>query len=137
MSKSTARILIVDDSPTVVRFVQTTLKADGHHVTSLDNFIQLAAVIRNDPPDLILLDLNIPALSGLTMGSMVRKYEDGTIPIIIYSSQDEEEMRRAAEELGAVAVLKKTNAPEALRTAVKDALRLARRSLAPRGLGRR
>lgn len=129
-----ARILIVDDSPTVVRFVERTLRMDGHDVSSLDSFIQLAAVVRDEPPDLILLDLNIPALSGLSMGGMVRKYQSSPIPIIIYSSQDEEEMRSAATELGAVAVLKKTLAPETLRAVVQDALRDASRAAAPRGV---
>lgn len=120
-----SRILVVDDSPTVVRFVELALRADGHDVRSLDSFIQLGAVVRDDPPDLILLDLNIPALSGLSMGNLVRKYERAPIPIIIYSSQEESTMRSAAAELGAVSVLKKTLAPDALREAVNDALAMA------------
>ncbi len=118
-----ARILIVDDSPTVVRFAEWALRVDGHEVTSLDSFIQLAAVVRDNPPDLILLDLNMPALSGLSMGGMVRKYETIPVPIVIYSSQEEDEMWRAAIALGAVSVLKKTLSPEGLRAAVKNALR--------------
>ncbi len=120
-----ARVLIIDDSPTVIRFVQMALAQDGHDVRALDSFIQLAAVIREDPPDLVLLDLNIPALSGLTMGTLVRKYQSRQVPIIIYSSQGDLEMQKAAQALGAVAVLQKGADATALRLYVKSALGLA------------
>lgn len=118
-----ARVLIIDDSPTVIHFVRAALSKDGHDTQVLDSFIRLAAVVREDPPDLILLDLNIPALSGLTMGSLVRKYEQRKVPIIIYSSQGETEMEDAARALGAVSVLRKGADASALRLSVKNALR--------------
>lgn len=117
-----ARILVIDDSPTVVHFVRLALAADGHDVKALDSFIQLAAIVRDDPPDLVLLDLNIPALSGLSMGGLVRKYEQGKTRIVIYSSRPVEELRQAARELKAVAVLRKSSNTAELRSVVKDAL---------------
>jgi len=117
-----ARILVIDDSATVIHFVRSALSEDGHVVSSLESFIHLAGVIRGDAPDLVLLDLNIPALSGLSMGNLVRKYEQRSIPIVIYSSRPAGEMQLAARELRAVSVLRKGSDPNELRNAVNGAL---------------
>jgi two-component system, OmpR family, response regulator len=113
-----ARILVVDDSPTVIQFIRSSLRSDGHEVEALDSFINLAFIVRNSPPDLVILDLNIPALSGLSMGNILRKYETRRIPIVIYSSRGEAEMRSAAKELSAAAVIPKSSRSDELRAEV-------------------
>jgi len=118
-----ARVLVVDDSPLVVRFVEHTLAADGHEVQALDSFVRLAATVREDPPDLILLDLNIPALSGVIMGKLVRSYQARDIPIIVYSSEAPAKLQAAALEVGAHSYLQKSDDAGALRRTVDQVLR--------------
>jgi DNA-binding response OmpR family regulator len=121
-----ARILVVDDSPTVIHFVRGALGADGHEVEALDSFINLAFIVKNRPPDLVILDLNIPALSGLSMGNIMRKYESRSIPIVIYSSRGEAEMRSAAKELNASGVVAKSSRADELRAEVARILAVSR-----------
>ncbi len=121
-SEPMAKILIVDDSPTVLRFVQRALRLDGHEVESLDSFIQLTARVREAPPDLLILDLNIPALSGVSMGRLVRKHEARDIPIVIYSSRPPEELEEAARAVHAVAHVQKSDCAAELRKAVARVL---------------
>jgi DNA-binding response OmpR family regulator len=117
-----ARVLVVDDSPLVVRFVEHALAEDGHAVQALDSFIQLAATVRINPPDLIILDLNIPALSGVSMGKLVRNHQSRDIPIIVYSSAPLQELRAAALAVGAHCYVQKSDDSTALRRAVDRVL---------------
>jgi DNA-binding response OmpR family regulator len=116
-------ILVIDDSLSVYVSVKRALSLDGFtHVERLDCFIDLPRKIRDKPPSLILLDLNIPELPGLTMGHYIRKHEARRIPIIIYSASPIAELERAATELAAFATVQKSSNGEELRTQVKKAL---------------
>lgn len=117
-----ARVLVVDDSPLVIRFVRQALTPDGHDVQSLDSFIRLATTVREDPPDLILLDLNIPVLSGVAMGKLVRSYQSRDIPIIVYSSAPPRELWAAARDVGAHACVQKSDDLTELRRTVAQVL---------------
>jgi chemosensory pili system protein ChpA (sensor histidine kinase/response regulator) len=116
-------ILVIDDSLSVYASVKRALSLDGYiNVERLDCFIDLPRKIRDRPPALILLDLNIPELPGLTMGHYIRKHQARRIPIIIYSSSPLAELERAAAELAASAIVQKSSSGEELRTQVKKAL---------------
>lgn len=116
-------ILIIDDSLSVYASVKRALSLDGFiHVERLDCFIDLPRKIHDRPPSLILLDLNIPELPGLTMGRYIRKHQARRIPIIIYSAGSMPELERAATELAASAIVQKSSKGEELRTQVKKAL---------------
>jgi DNA-binding response OmpR family regulator len=116
-------ILVIDDSLSVYASVKRALSLDGYiHVERLDCFIDLPRKIRDRPPSLILLDLNIPELPGLTMGHYIRKHQARRIPIIIYSASPMAELERAATELAAAAIVQKSSNGEELRTQVKKAL---------------
>lgn len=96
-----ARILVVDDSTLVIGYLRRVLGAHGHVVETLDSFIHLATVVRTRPPDLLILDLHMPALSGVSTGKIVRTHQAASIPILIYSSASDQELQAAARELGA------------------------------------
>ncbi|MCZ7680725.1 MAG: response regulator [Sandaracinaceae bacterium] len=102
-----ARILVVDDSELVIRYLRRVLSAHGHVVETLESFIQLATVVRTRPPDLLILDLHMPALSGVSTGKIVRSHQAASIPILIYSSASEQELRAAAREIGAQGYVQK------------------------------
>jgi len=118
-----ARILVVDDSATAVQFVRVAVRADGHVVEGLDSFIRLASIVVNEPPDLVLLDLSIAAMSGATVASVVNKYAAKRIPILIYSSRSEAELKAAASEMKASGYVRKGPSMNELRQAVSAALR--------------
>lgn len=101
-----ARILVIDDSPTIVATVTTLLSADGHDVQTLASFVDLPQVLRAAPPALIILDLNMPLMPGESFGRFVKKHELRATPILIYSAAEPERLLQAGRELGAATLSK-------------------------------
>lgn len=117
-----ARILVVDDSASAFFFVRRELTLDGHVVERLSAFTELPTYLSTNEPDLILLDLEMPALSGTAVGQFIRRMERRPIPILIHSSLPLADVERAAAELKAVGALPKTNDGARLRSGVRAAL---------------
>ena len=115
-----ANILVIDDSPTVFASLQEQLS--DHVLSLMKRFIDLPQQIRQAPPELILLDLELPSLSGVQLGQYIRKYEPFPIPIIIHSSRPLEELRVAARQVGAVDSVQKGMDAAELRRRIERAL---------------
>lgn len=119
------RILVVDDSESVFFFLRRELGVDGHTIDRLAAFTELATYLRTNEPDLILLDLEMPALSGTAFAQFVRRIERRPTRILIHSSLPAAELERAAKAVGAVGVLEKTRNGEVLRRVVREHLAAA------------
>lgn len=117
-----ARILVIDDSMTAIEKARSVLERAGHVVSGLKMMIHLPQAIGPEPPDLILLDLSMPGLSGPGFAKVIRRLQPRPIPIILYSSQPEEELISVAKELDAFAYVRKGNTDEALLLTVARAL---------------
>ncbi|MDF1661719.1 MAG: response regulator, partial [Planctomycetota bacterium] len=117
------RILVIDDCQTVYHSIVATLGLNTYEIDRLELFVQLPSLLRKNPPDLILLDLNIPGLNGIKLGQLIRKFQSSSIPIIVYSSCSEEARPAAPNAVGAVVQLSKSATPETLVFTVYDALR--------------
>jgi CheY-like chemotaxis protein len=117
-----ARILVIDDSDSAVLKVKDVLGRAGYEVEGLELIIHLPNLVRTDPPDLILLDLSMPALSGINVASFIRRYQSRPIPIVLYSSRDADELAEVAMELGAVGFVQKGEPDGRMIAAVRDAL---------------
>jgi len=103
-------ILVVDDSPTIVKFVSFSLKNRGFSVLTACDGMDAIEKISNhgDPIDLIITDLNMPNVDGYEFISTLRrnsKYQE--IPIIILSSEEEEEDKQRGLTAGATSYLVK------------------------------
>ena len=120
-----ARILVVDDSASAFYFVRRELTFDGHLVERLTAFTELPTYLSTNEPDLILLDLEMPALSGTAVGQFIRRMERRPSPLLIQSSLPLVAAERAAVEVRAVGTLPKTNDGARLRAGVKAALEKA------------
>lgn len=114
-----ARILVVDDSEAVFLFARRELESEGHLVERLEAFTELSSYLRRVQPDLILLDLEMPALSGTAFALFLRRIERRPIKIVIHSSLPDAQLRTAAEEVKAVGILHKTANGNILRDAVR------------------
>lgn len=118
-------ILVVDDSPTVVKFVSFSLKKGGFKVLTACDGMDAIEKMNNVEEDvsLIITDLNMPNLDGYGLISTLRQNEKhGQTPIIILSSEDGEEDRERGLEVGANSYLVKPFNPAKLMTEVSKYL---------------
>ncbi|MFL5653222.1 MAG: response regulator transcription factor [Ktedonobacteraceae bacterium] len=99
MSKSGARILVVDDEIEILRALQRSLAAHGFEVFTASSGEDALEAITHHRPDLMLLDLGLPTMSGLEVIKRVRAQSD--LPIIVLSVKDAERDKVQALDLGA------------------------------------
>lgn len=99
MSKGGARILVVDDEIEIVRALERSLTAHGFEVFTAGSGEEALEAISLHRPDLILLDLGLPSMSGLEVIKRVRAQSN--LPIIVLSVKDTEHDKVQALDLGA------------------------------------
>lgn len=92
-------ILVIEDDPQIRRFLRATLEAEGYHfqeaLTAAEGIAQAAA----RQPELILLDLGLPDLSGLEVIREIRAWSQ--MPIVVVSARGQERDKIEALDLGA------------------------------------
>ena len=94
-----ASILVVDDEPQIRRVLSRTLSTNGYDVIEAKNGKQAITAVLREHPDLILLDVNMPAMSGFEVCSKIRMSFDG--PIIMLTVRDSEQDKVVAFDSGA------------------------------------
>jgi two-component system KDP operon response regulator KdpE len=99
MKKYHAGILIVDDEIEIVRLLRYNLVAQGYQVFTASSGEEALTEVTRHRPDLVLLDLNLPDMSGLEVCQQIR--ESSALPIIVLSVKDRERDKVQALELGA------------------------------------
>ena len=67
------KILIIEDHPAELKLAHHVLSEAGHHVTDAEAAEQAFARIKEDRPDLILLDMNLPGMDGLTLARKLKE----------------------------------------------------------------
>jgi DNA-binding response OmpR family regulator len=67
-----ARILVVDDEPDIVRVVVKIMEARGHVVTTAWDGLEAVERVKADPPDVVILDLNLPKLDGYEVCKQIK-----------------------------------------------------------------
>ena len=122
-SRPTARILIVDDEPEIVRALSLRLRAAGYEVLSAADAIQATQAAMKERPDLVILDIGMPCGDGHTVASRIRSSSlTSQTPIIFLSARTAHQDQERAREAGAVGFLTKPYKPEELLDLVKKAL---------------
>lgn len=114
-------ILVVDDEKRIVEIVRAYLEREGYRVTAAyegDTALELA---RREHPDLIVLDLMLPGVSGWDICRALRKESD--VPIIMLTARDDVTDRVVGLELGADDYVTKPFEPKELVSRVKAVLR--------------
>src|SRR5918994_723059 len=107
-----ARVLVVDDDPTVREVVVSYLRAAGHQVDETGDGESVAAVMRDDPADLVVLDLMLPGIDGLEVCRRLRASND--VPVIMLTALGTETDRVVGLELGADDYVTKPFSPREL-----------------------
>lgn len=102
------KVLTVDDDDALTRFIQTILGAEGLIVEALNKPIQILSTVEQFQPDLILLDVMMPGLSGYDVCRLIRATEKWSeLPILFLTSKSDGEGRAAAFHAGATDFLSK------------------------------
>lgn len=124
-----ARVLVVEDTPEIVRLVQRSLLLEGHQVDVASDGRTALAAVRDNPPDLILLDLMLPDINGIEICRRIRAMEQGAAvaptPILMLTALDAVSDRVQGLEAGADDYLPKPFAITELIARVKALLRRA------------
>lgn len=118
-----AHIVVVDDSPTDVHLVKTSLEDAGHEVTTATSAAEGIELTRNLQPGLVLMDVVFEGSSGFQAVRRLSR-DDATngIPVIIISGKGLESDRAWGLRQGAVDYLVKPLKPKVLLEAVTKAL---------------
>lgn len=119
-----AHVLVVDDEPAIVELVRFTLEREGFMVTVATDGWEGLSQARDLKPDLVVLDLMLPGLSGLEVCRALRAETD--VPVLMLTARKEESDRVAGLELGADDYVTKPFSPRELAARVKAILRRAR-----------
>jgi excisionase family DNA binding protein len=121
--RGTPLVLIVDDDSRIREFVRVNLEMDGYTVREAANADEGLAVLDEEPPDLILLDVMMPGVDGWEMLRRVNeRHGVGEIPVIMFSGQAEESQDEAVAR-GARGFVGKPFNPQDLLTRTKELLR--------------
>ncbi len=94
-----AKVLLVDDEQTLLQALTYNLKKEGYDVVSAADGMQAVATARSEQPDVIVLDLMLPGLSGLEVCRTIRS--ESTVPILMLTARSDEMDRVLGLELGA------------------------------------
>ena len=114
-------ILVVEDEPKSVRLVRDYLERANFRVVIALDGVTAMAVARDERPDLVVLDLNLPGMDGLDVCRALRR--ESNVPIIMLTARVEETDRLIGLELGADDYITKPFSPRELVLRVKAVLR--------------
>jgi putative two-component system response regulator len=120
---NTNKILLVDDDKDILLSLTIRLKASGYQVVQATDAISAMSVARKELPDLIILDLGLPAGDGwVVMERLKALPQTASIPVIVLTAHDAEGNQERAHEAGAVDFLQKPDYNNLLLTSVQSAL---------------
>jgi two-component system KDP operon response regulator KdpE len=118
------RILIVDDEPSILKFVRSNLQDKGYAVISAANGEEALHLIEMELPDLIILDIMMPGMDGFEVCRWLRQWSQ--TPIIMLSARGEEKDKVKCLDLGADDYIVKPFGAKELMARVSAVLRRTR-----------
>jgi two-component system alkaline phosphatase synthesis response regulator PhoP len=121
LDMSGKKVLVVDDDAKTVELVKLYLNRDGYRVLTAYNGNDALQLARESQPDLIVLDLMLPSISGLDVCRILRKESD--VPIIMLTALTTDDDRLTGLDLGADDYVTKPFSPRELAARVRAVLR--------------
>jgi two-component system, OmpR family, phosphate regulon response regulator PhoB len=122
-----ARILVVEDERDIAALIAFHLTKEGYRVDTASSGLQALEVLQHERPDLIVLDLMLPGLSGHEiLTELKRTSENAAIPVVVLTARREEGDRIKGFELGADDYVTKPFSPQELVLRIAAVLRRVR-----------
>jgi len=102
------KIMIVDDSPSVLAILDDMLVDLGYEVTTADNGKQACELLETNRYDLIITDLTMPVMDGITFVQTAKQMSNCKfVPIVMLSSEEDEAKIAEAKQVGISTFLRK------------------------------
>lgn len=109
------KVLIADDDPTTVQYLSTALRAKGFEIDTAADAMQVVMKAVRLVPDAIIMDIKMPAGTGLTALRRIKQSaKTAEVPVIAITGSPTDEVRREVHDLGALDCLEKPVDVEAL-----------------------
>jgi CheY-like chemotaxis protein len=125
------KILVLDDSATVLEITESMLSAGGYDVVTVESWPTLAKTLTREQPDLLLIDVSMPVLRGDSIVQAMSRGGGTRVPLVLYSDQPAAALDRLARTCGASGYICKTSEPAVLLQAVAKFLPLPSASPLP------
>lgn len=110
MNNKTAKILLVDDDPTITEVLERKMKMSGHTVIVTANSAETLFLAETQSPDLIILDLMMTRMSGEDVLHALKQHDElKKIPVLVFSNKDIEQDIPHLMEMGAAKCLIKAD----------------------------
>lgn len=117
------KILIADDDPDIVKLLSSRFKANGYDVVEAQNGVWVVVKALKENPDLIVLDINMPAGNGVSVFEQLKKHIQTLFtPVIFITGYPSYEVRNQVVEMGADGFISKPFDAEELLFKVEEAL---------------
>ncbi|PYP47638.1 MAG: two-component system response regulator [Gemmatimonadetes bacterium] len=117
------KILVIEDDPVARADLEARLAANGYTVARAADAASALTVVNRERPDLILLDLGLPAGDGFLVLERLSKIETlAAIPVLVVTGRSDPETRKRVAAMGIASLLVKPVGTEALLGAIRSAL---------------
>ena len=126
MTETNALLLIVEDDLQTRRFLKSSLSHKGWRIIEADNGKSGLAMIKNENPDLVILDIGLPDMDGISVTKRLRQISD--LPVLVLSARSEEQNKIMALDAGADDYLTKPFGTGELQARIKALLRRSNRA---------
>lgn len=121
---SPQRILVVDDDPLITEILNNCLKPQGIQLTSLEDPTLFWETLQVVNPHLLILDINMPSISGLELCQTVRHdFRWSWLPIVFLTAQTDEQIQQQVFSIGADDLIMKPIVPDEVSTRIFNRLR--------------
>jgi CheY-like chemotaxis protein len=107
-----AKVLVIDDDEKALAVARRQLEAAGYDVITSESALKLPVIVQREKPDLVLLDIEMPALSGEHVLDLTAMFDFlRNIPIVLHSGKSEEELQALVAKSNARGYIRKTGNP--------------------------
>jgi len=108
------KILIVDDDADILKMIEKLLVHRGHQVSSCSTPFGVSALVMREQPDVVVLDMMMPGLSGASLAELIGKLHLPQAPkMVLWSAMDPEQLSDEGTRLG-LPVVSKASRPSLL-----------------------
>lgn len=110
------KILVVDDEQRIRELTMIVLEKGGYEVIVAENGVEALARFQRERPDLVLLDVNMPGMSGIEVCRQLkmRSRDSSHVPVLMFTVLEDEEVRKMAKEAQCDGFLSKSVLPKDL-----------------------